>query len=104
MRCYEHRDAEPIDVHEKLHDLPANERVEVSRRLICYEQFGLANNGTCDRGALLLAARELRWVAIGKACQANDTQRTFGGCSNALWLRPSYLKGEGDVLAHGSSW
>jgi hypothetical protein len=104
VRCYQYSDSEPIDVHQELHDLPADERVEVSGWLIGNEQLWIANNGACDSGALLFAAREFRRVAIGETRQANNAQGAIRCSGNELWCRPGYLKGKGDVLANGSAW
>ena len=57
---HQHRRAELVDVDQQLDDLPAGHRVEVARRLVGDEDRRVVDEGTRDRGALLLAAGELR--------------------------------------------
>src|SRR5262249_28724824 len=59
VRDHEDRRAAAVDAVEQLHDPDGGVGIEVSRRLVADEQRRMVDDGTRDRDALLLAAREL---------------------------------------------
>jgi hypothetical protein len=103
MRCNEDGDAELIDLPEQLDDLPADQRVKVSRWLVSDKEFRVANDRAGDRRALLLAAREGVWVAIGELAKTNDAQRALHRHLNLFCRSAGDLQRKGGVLAHGAS-
>ena len=103
MRCNEDGDAELIDLPEQLHDLPADQRVKVSRWFVGDEELRVTNDGAGDRRALLFTAREGVWVAIGELAKANDAQRALNRHLNLFYWGTSDLQCERGVLAHGTS-
>jgi hypothetical protein len=102
MRCNEDGDAELIDLPKQLHDLPADQRVKVSRWLVSDEELRVANDRAGDRRALLLTAREGVWVAIGELAKTNDAQRALHRRLNLFCRSTGDLQRKGGVLAHGA--
>ena len=54
-----------IELGKELHHFEAVLRVEVSRRLVGKNEFGLADNGTGDGHSLLLTSRNLLRIVLG---------------------------------------
>jgi hypothetical protein len=103
MCCNEHRHSKLIDLAEQLHDLPADQRIEVPRRLVGDEQLRVSNDRAGDGGALLLTAREGVRVSIGKFAQPNNAQRALHRNINLFCRGASDLKGEGGIFANSST-
>jgi hypothetical protein len=103
MCCNQDGDAELIDLPEQLHDLPADERIEVSGWLIGNEQLRVANDGARDCGALLLAARKRVRVSLGERSETNNPKGALNSGVNLFAWRAGDLQRKCGVLANGAS-
>jgi hypothetical protein len=101
--CDKDGDAKLIDLPEQLHDLPADERIKVSGRLIGNEQLRVANDGARDRSALLLAARERVRVSLGERSETNNPKGALNSGVNLFAWRAGDLQRKCGVLANGAS-
>jgi len=101
--CDKDGDAKLIDLPEQLHDLPADERIEVSGWLIGNEQLRVANNGARDRGALLLAARERVRISLDERSEPNNAKGALNSGVNLFAWRTGDLQRKCGVLANGAS-
>ena len=71
---HEHGHAELVDPQQELEDLPADQRVEVAGRLVGDDDARVVDERARDRGALLLAARELLRVLLGLVGQPDERE------------------------------
>src|SRR5215467_1555798 len=67
-----------VDAQEDLHDLPGSRWVQVAGRLVGDKEAGPVNERARDRHPLLLAARQLVWVALLHPRQPDRLQREPG--------------------------
>src|SRR6185312_16201633 len=65
-------------------------------RLVEQQQAGFRDDGARERDALLLAAAQLRCVAVGKLLEADEGERLDGALPNVP--RPLDLEREADIL------
>jgi hypothetical protein len=103
MCCNQDGDAELIDLSEQLHDLPTDERIKVSGWLISNEQLRITNDGSRNRGALLLTARERVRVSLGERSEPNNSKGALNSGVNLFAWRAGDLQRKGGVLANGTS-
>ena len=103
LRVGDHDDggALGIQLGEQVHDLLAVLRVEVTRRLVGKDEFGLDHYGTGDGNALLLTAGELLRIVTGTVTDGHaahdfrDALLAFGSRHTEV------LQRQLDVLLHG---
>src|SRR5437762_12446228 len=101
VRRHEKRRTELVDPNEELDDLPARDRIEVSRRLVRDEDLRSAYKGARDRGALLLAARELVREVRPPLREADERERALGLFARLLARVSGDEKSEADILGDG---
>src|SRR5262249_28281906 len=83
----------------QLQDLPRDEGIEVPGGLVGDDDPRVVDQRPCDRGSLLLAARELARVLIGLLDEPHEPQDPVDGRSGVTPRRPRDLEREADVLA-----
>src|SRR5690606_12002248 len=86
-----------LDLH--LHVL-AQLLVQRTERLVHQHQLRLEHQGASQRHALLLAAGELRRVAIAEVVQLHHGQRALDPLGDVGLVHAAYAEREGQVLGH----
>src|ERR1035437_3564121 len=69
---HQNRHAHVVDPEQQLDDLPANERIQVARRLVGDEEARVVHQCASYRGALLLAPGQLAGKLVGLFAQPDD--------------------------------
>ena len=77
VRDHDDRRAHLVDLLEQVHDLAGHQRVHVAGRLVREQEARVAGERAGDRGALLLAAGELRGHVVHARGQADDLERAL---------------------------
>ena len=86
---------------QELEDLPADQRVEVARRLVGDDDPRVMDERAGDRRPLLLAARQLVGVLLRLLRQPDEREHAVDGRPDLASRGAGHLEREGDVLAHG---
>src|SRR5581483_787411 len=100
VRHLHDRGAFLVELLEKLHDLLALARMEIARRLVRENQFGIRDHRARHRHQLLLSARKLTGVQIALAHDMESIQRV---AHNRRALRPLHIairKRNVQILVH----
>ena len=80
--------------------LDAQLRVEIGERLVHEAHRRLGDDGATERDALLLAARELRGLAVEQLAEAQEIGGALQARSSLVGGHTAHLQPEHDVLGH----
>ena len=75
--------AQLVYLEEKIHDFNGHSRIDITRRLIRNDDFGVVREGAGKRDPLLLAAGKLVWEAGELVGQVDRVEN----CRNAAFYR-----------------
>jgi hypothetical protein len=102
VRDQDRRDADLALDHADLgpHFL-AQAGIEVAERLIEQQQRRMNDEGARQRHALLLSARDLRWVAGLEAAEPDEVERLVDAAAHVPLRRLAHAQPERDVLEDG---
>jgi hypothetical protein len=86
-----------MQLPEELQDLPAGDRIQVARRLVCQEDARPSHQGAGDRHALLLPTRELAGTVTLPVGQADPLHGLLGQGLALLLPHTGVRQGQLDI-------
>ena len=97
---HHHGGAQLVDLHQQAHQLQGPLRVKVAGGLVCNDGVGVVHQRPGNGHTLLLAAGELRGIAVGLAAQPHQLQHIGDALFDLAGGRPHSPHNEGQVVVH----